>query len=61
MAPEESASSVYRDGISGERCAALDRAVWAAYGWDDDPEATTDEELLGRLLALHGERARAGT
>ena len=37
--------------------AALDRAVWAAYGWDDDPEETTDEEILGRLLALNGERA----
>ncbi|MGH2616108.1 MAG: type IIL restriction-modification enzyme MmeI, partial [Thermomicrobiales bacterium] len=38
--------------------AALDRAVWAAYGWDDfDPEATTDEEILTRLLALNQERA----
>jgi hypothetical protein len=38
--------------------AALDRTVWAAYGWDDaDPEATTDEEILGRLLALNRERA----
>jgi hypothetical protein len=23
--------------------AALDRAVWAAYGWPDDPAETTDE------------------
>jgi type II restriction/modification system DNA methylase subunit YeeA len=37
--------------------AALDRAVWAAYGWEDDPAATTDEEILARLLALNGERA----
>ena len=37
--------------------AALDRAVWAAYGWEDDPKETTDEEILGRLLALNGERA----
>ena len=40
--------------------AALDRAVWAAYGWEDDPEATTDEEILARLLALNGERAVNG-
>ena len=34
--------------------AALDRAVWAAYGWDDsDPARTTDEEILGRLLVLN--------
>jgi len=38
--------------------AALDRAVWAAYGWDDEPNETTDEEILERLLALNGERAR---
>jgi hypothetical protein len=36
--------------------AVLDRAVWDAYGWDDP--ATTDEDvILGRLLALNGERA----
>ena len=41
--------------------AALDRAIWAAYGWDDaDPEATSDEEILGRLLALNQERAGSG-
>jgi hypothetical protein len=37
--------------------AALDRAVWTAYGWEDDSAETTDEEILGRLLALNGERA----
>ncbi len=37
---------------------ALDRAVWAAYGWDDpDPEVTEDDVILARLLALNGERA----
>ena len=40
---------------------ALDRAVWAAYGWDDlDPQATSDEEILGRLLPLNRERAGGG-
>jgi hypothetical protein len=38
--------------------AALDRAVWAAYGWEDDPSATADEQILERLLALN--RTRAG-
>jgi type II restriction/modification system DNA methylase subunit YeeA len=38
--------------------ARLDRAVWAAYGWDDpDPAAVDDETILTRLLALNGERA----
>ena len=37
--------------------AALDRAVWAAYGWDGDPSETADEAILERLLALNGERA----
>lgn len=32
----------------------LDEAVFAAYGW---PVDLTDEELLGRLLALNLERA----
>ena len=37
---------------------ALDRDVWAAYGWDDiTPEAMSDEEILSRLLALNRERA----
>jgi type II restriction/modification system DNA methylase subunit YeeA len=37
--------------------AALDRAVWAAYGWTDDPAETTDEEILTRLLALNLQRS----
>jgi hypothetical protein len=38
--------------------AALDRAVWAAYGWDDpDPAAVDEETILARLLALNLERA----
>ncbi|MFL5760263.1 MAG: type IIL restriction-modification enzyme MmeI [Xanthobacteraceae bacterium] len=38
--------------------AALDRAVWIAYGWEDlDPAATTDEGILTRLLALNLERS----
>ena len=37
---------------------ALGRAVWDANGWDDlDPEATTEEDILGRLLPLNRERA----
>jgi len=41
--------------------AALDGAVWAAYGWDDpDPAEVSDEEILVRLLALNQERAGAG-
>jgi hypothetical protein len=37
--------------------AALDRAVWAAYGWDDPDPATVDEDtMLVRLLALNLER-----
>jgi hypothetical protein len=39
---------------------ALDRAVWAAYGWPESPEATDDETILSRLLALNLERANAG-
>ncbi len=38
--------------------ARLDRAVWAAYGWDDPDPATVDEDtILARLLALNLERA----
>ena len=37
--------------------AALDRAVWAAYGWPEPPEETDDETILARLLALNLERA----
>jgi hypothetical protein len=34
--------------------AALNRAVWAAYGWDDpDPAAVSEDEILSRLLALN--------
>jgi type II restriction/modification system DNA methylase subunit YeeA len=41
--------------------AALDQAVWTAYGWDDpDPAATTDEAILTRLLALNQERSSGG-
>lgn len=37
---------------------ALDRAVWAAYGWDDPDPATVEEEtILSRLLALNQQRA----
>ena len=36
----------------------LDRAVWAAYGWDDPDPATVEEDtILSRLLALNLERA----
>ena len=37
--------------------ATLDRAVWAAYGWRDDPSETTDEMILARLLELNSGRA----
>ncbi|HYP59915.1 MAG TPA: type IIL restriction-modification enzyme MmeI, partial [Thermomicrobiales bacterium] len=35
----------------------LDRAVWHAYGWDDNPTETTDDEILTRLLNLNQMRA----
>ncbi len=36
----------------------LDRAVWAAYGWDDpDPAAVEEDTILARLLALNQDRA----
>ena len=35
----------------------LDRAVWHAYGWDDDPTQTTEDEILTRLLNLNQMRA----
>ena len=35
----------------------LDRAVWAAYGWPEDPAATDDETILARLLALNLEQS----
>ncbi|MGA7669673.1 MAG: class I SAM-dependent DNA methyltransferase, partial [Nitrolancea sp.] len=38
--------------------AQLDRAVWAAYGWDDgEPESVDEETILTRLLKLNEERA----
>ncbi len=38
--------------------AALDRAVWTAYGWDDsDPAAVDEDAILARLLVLNLERA----
>jgi hypothetical protein len=40
--------------------ARLDRAVWAAYGWTDDPAETTDEQILEGLLTLNGLRSREG-
>ena len=37
--------------------ATLNRAVWDAYGWPDDPSEIDDETILARLLALNLERA----
>jgi hypothetical protein len=39
--------------------AALDRAVWDAYGWPEDevPADLEEDVILSRLLALNGERA----
>ena len=39
--------------------AALDRAVWAAYGWpaDEVPAEVPEDTILAQLLALNGERA----
>jgi hypothetical protein len=37
--------------------AALDRAVWAASGWSEEPGEAADETIMERLLALNGERA----
>jgi type II restriction/modification system DNA methylase subunit YeeA len=34
----------------------LDRAVWQAYGWTDNPSETTEDEILTRLLALNQAR-----
>lgn len=37
---------------------ALDRAVWAAYGWEDtDPAVVAEDVILGRLLALNLSRS----
>ena len=39
--------------------AALDRAVWAAYCWDDPVPADVEEDtILARLLVLNGERTK---
>jgi hypothetical protein len=39
--------------------AALDRAVWAAYGWPagEAPGEVAEDVILSRLLALNRERA----
>ena len=37
----------------------LDKTVAAAFGWDDYTAATTDDEILTKLLALNLERAAA--
>jgi len=38
--------------------AALDQAVWAAYGWDHrDPSAEDEDTILVRMLALNLERS----
>jgi len=37
---------------------ALDQAVAVAYGWTDYSPATSDEEILGRLLALNLARSK---
>ena len=39
--------------------AALDAAVAVAYGWTDFSAATTDDDILARLLALNLERTKA--
>ena len=40
----------------------LDRAVWAAYGWDDPgPAATDDDTILTRLLALNLDRSSSSS
>ncbi|MGI8858792.1 MAG: class I SAM-dependent DNA methyltransferase [Rubrobacteraceae bacterium] len=37
--------------------AALDRAVFACYGWDEDPDALPEQQMLERLLDLNKDRA----
>jgi len=39
--------------------AGLDRAVFAAYGWPEDPDELSEEELLKRLLDLNTQRSKA--
>jgi hypothetical protein len=41
--------------------ADLDRAVWAARGWPEDPAETDDETILASLLAVNLERPVAAT
>jgi type II restriction/modification system DNA methylase subunit YeeA len=42
--------------------AALDRAVWNAYGWPEDevPAEVDENVMLGRLLALNSDRVATG-
>ncbi len=37
--------------------AALERAVWAAYGWDNDPAEEKDEAIPAGLVELNWTRA----
>ena len=37
--------------------ATLDRAVFAAYGWPEDPATLSKQDILARLLALNHQRA----
>jgi hypothetical protein len=37
--------------------ARLDRAVWSAYNWPEDPIQITDEQILTRLLELNRQRS----
>ena len=37
----------------------LDRSVFTAYGWPEEPSELAEEEMLGRLLVLNQERAAA--
>jgi hypothetical protein len=55
-------TNLYNDRPTWLRLAhtALDRAVFAAYGWTENPEELPDEEILKRLLALNLERAAKG-
>jgi hypothetical protein len=39
--------------------AVLDVAVFASYGWSESPTQLSDQEILGRLLALNLEREPA--
>jgi hypothetical protein len=39
--------------------AILDAAVFESYGWPESPAQFSDQEILGRLLALNLEREPA--